>query len=971
MKKILTLTVLFGLTLGVQAAKQKKQVQPQFAGYLFAYFEGGGDTKLMEQLRFAVSEDAQNWYALNGNRPIIASDSISESGGIRDPHILRGEDGDYYIVATDMHTYDPKQGWGANPGIVMLKSTDLINWTHAKVVLAKDFPQNFGDAFWVWAPQTIYDHKAKKYMIYFTLQRADRKTLITYYAYANKDFTGFESEPKELFSAKYGSIDNDIIYADGLYHLFYKGNTKDENGKEYINGIQQATSKNLKGPWKEDFIYLDAYAGKTPVEGSSVFRTHASQGGDERWVLMYDLYSSGRYEYQTSKDLKTWTKEPLSFRKDFFPRHGSVISVTQDELERVQQKWGYVLRHQFESDGNPIIRDKHTADPAVLVEGDTLWLFAGHDAAGNQNNYIMKDWLLYSTTDMKHWTEYPSPLRIDDFKWADSKQAYAGHVAKGKDGRYYWYVSTNWCGIGVAVSDKITGPYKDALGKPLLTNKDCFASKHSWSCIDPAILIDDDGTPYIIWGNGQCYYAKLKDNMIEIDSDIHQILLPQGEGREGTFTEAPWMHKYNGKYYLTYASGWPEKIAYAVSDNIGGPYTPMGIISEIAGNSNTTHPAIVQFHDQWLFFSHNGGLPDGTSYSRSIIAEPMSYNPDGSIRNIIPTTAGVSLNTAPSTLSAYLMVYHKDADHSLHMALSRDGYNWTALNDDKPVVRGDSIAQQRGIRDPHIYRAPDGTFYVAATDLHIYAQREGYRQTEWERDGEEYGWGNNRGLVLMKSKDLIHWSHTVVRIDEAFPTRFGNLGCAWAPETIYDPEEGKLMVYFTIRPTGKGKTKLYYAYANDDFTALITEPQLLFEYPDENVQVLDADIIPMPDGRYCMTYCAQENPGGIKMAISNHINRGYVYQPQQIDAEPRACEAPTMYKINGEDKWLLMYDIFSIRPHNFGFMETTDFKTFRHLGHFGDGPTRRSNFSEQKHGAVTHITEEEAQRLETFWQIGK
>ncbi len=867
MKKILTMTLLLGLALGVQAQKQKKQ-EPAFSGYLFAYFEGGGDKNLQEQLRFAVSEDAVNWYALNDNRPIITSDSISESGGIRDPHILRGEDGCYYIVATDMFVM--KYGWKENPGIVLLKSKDLVNWTHGKVVLAKDYAKNFGDAYWVWAPQTIYDRKAKKYMIYFTLQRNDRKTLITYYAYANKDFTGFESEPKVLFSAKYGSIDNDIIYKDGTYHLFYKGNTKDENGKEIKNGIQQATSKSIKGPWKEDFEYLDAYAGtRTHVEGSSVFPLHDGSG---KWILMYDLYSSGRYEYQTSSDLKTWTKEPLSFRKNFFPRHGSVISVTADELERVQQKWGYVLTHKFESNGNPIIRDKHTADPAVWVENDTLWLFAGHDAAGGQRNYVMKDWLLYSTTDMKHWTEHPSPLHIDDFKWAESKQAYAGHVAKGKDGKYYWYISTNWCGIGVAVADNIKGPYKDALGKPLLKREDCFASHHSWCVIDPAILTDDDGTNYIIWGNGQCYYAKLKDNMIEIDGDIHQIDVPR-------FTEGPWMHKYNGKYYLTYASEWPEKIAYAIADNIGGPYKPMGIISEIAGNSNTTHPAIVNFKGQWLFFSHNGGLPDGTSYSRSIIAEPMYYNPDGSIRPIPPTAEGVSQISPISSgrgigsEACYLMVYHKDADHSLHMALSRDGYSWKALNGDKAVVSGDTIAQQHGIRDPHIYRGPDGTYYIAATDLHIFGKRAGYRETEWERDGAKYGWGNNRGLVLMKSKDLIHWTHTVVRIDESFPTRFGDLGCAWAPETIYDPEEGKLMVYFTIRPTGKGKTKLYYSYANDEFTKLITEPQLLFEYPDENVQILDADIIPMGDGRYCMTYCAQENPAGIKMAISNPTNR--------------------------------------------------------------------------------------------------
>ena len=649
MRKILTVALMLCLAHLVQAKKQIAK-EPQFSGYLFAYFEGSGDKQ--EELRFAVSEDAKNWYALNGNQPIIASDTISESGGIRDPHILRGEDGSYYIVATDMHTFDPKQGWGANPGIVMLKSTDLLTWTHAKVVLAKDYAKNFGDAYWVWAPQTIYDHKAKKYMIYFTLQRNDRKTLITYYAYANRDFTAFESEPKELFAAKYGSIDNDIIYDNGTYHLYYKGNTKDERGKEIKNGIQQATSKSLKGPYKEDFKYLDAYAGtRTHVEGSSVFELNPkevggkivnSQSSNRQFVLMYDLYSSGRYEYQTSSDLTHWTKEPQTFRKDFFPRHGSVISVTAAELERLQQKWGYVLTHEFESTGNPIIRDKHTADPAVLVEGDTLWLFAGHDAAGNQNNYIMKDWLLYSTTDMRHWTEHPSPLRIDDFKWADSHQAYAGHVARGKDGRYYWYVSTNWCGIGVAVADNIKGPYKDALGKPLLTNKDCFASTHSWACIDPAIFIDDPlpaspegGAAYIIWGNKQCYYAKLKDNMTEIDGDIHQIDIPN-------FTEAPWMHKYQGKYYLTYASEWPEKTAYAVADHIRGPYTPMGIISEIAGNSNTTHPAIVQFKGQWLYFSHNGGLPHGTSYSRSVIAEPMHYNADGSIRPIPPTAEGVS-----------------------------------------------------------------------------------------------------------------------------------------------------------------------------------------------------------------------------------------------------------------------------------------------------------------------------------------
>ena len=307
----------------------------------------------------------------------------------------------------------------------------------------------------------------------------------------------------------------------------------------------------------------------------------------------------------------------------------------------------------YTSNGNPIFTHEHTADPAALVRNDTLWLFTGVDEPGDHATYAMTRWAIFSTTDLRHWTEYPTPLSITDFKWATSKQAYAGHVVE-RNGKFYWYVSTNWCGIGVAVADKITGPYHDALGKPMLTNEDCFASKHSWACIDPAVFIDDDGTPYIIWGNGQCYIAKLKDSMIEIvPGTIRQIDL----GTDYPFTEAPWVHKYNGKYYLTYASEWPEKIAYAMADRIDGTWQPKGIISEIAGNSNTTHPAIVNLRDQWLFVSHNGALPDGDSYRRSVIIENMAYRPDGTIKPIAPTANGVCGKGNP-----VLNGYHADPE---------------------------------------------------------------------------------------------------------------------------------------------------------------------------------------------------------------------------------------------------------------------------------------------------------------------
>ena len=326
------------------------------------------------------------------------------------------------------------------------------------------------------------------------------------------------------------------------------------------------------------------------------------------------------------------------------------------------------------------------------------------------------------------------------------------------------------------------------------------------------------------------------------------------------------------------------------------------------------------------------------------------------------TTGEAKKQKQPSEkdMGAYLFTYFNDPTHSLFMAISYDGYTFTAVNGNKPVIAGDSIAEQHGIRDPHIYRAPNGKFYIVMTDLHVFGKQ------QWERP-QKYDWGNNRGLVLMASDDLIHWTHHEARIDKLFPEKFGDLGCAWAPQTIWDPDVNKPMVYFTIRQQPGARTKVYYSYADEAFTTLETEPQLLFEYPDGNIQILDADICPMPDGRYFMTYVAQESPGGIKYMISDRINQFNDYHPEQIDSENRGCEAPNVWKRIGENKWVIMYDIYSVTPHNFGFVETSDFKTFKPLGRFNEGVMKAANFVSPKHGSVIHITKAEAKRLEQYW----
>lgn len=652
---LLLAALAWGTPLQVSAAK-KAATNNKFAGYLFAYFEGSGNKQ--EHLRFAISEDAKNWYALNDNQPVIASDSISTSGGIRDPHILRGEDGCYYIVATDMNTV--KNGWKDNPGIVLMKSKDLVNWTHSKIVLKEDYKEHFSDAYWVWAPQTIYDKKAKKYMIYFTLQRTGdgRKSMITYYAYANKDFTGFESEPKVLFKAKYNCLDNDIIERNGVYHMFYKGNIKNAEGKEIQNGIQQATAKKLKGPWKEDFKFIDAYAdSKTGVEGSGVFKLNDKN----EYVLMYDLYGSGRYEYQTSKDLNTFSTKPESFRKDFFPRHGTVCSVTKDEMERLQQKWGYVLNRSYTGQGNPILPGFH-ADPEILYSNKTgkYYIYSTTDGKPGWGGY---NYYVYSSADLKEWKNEGVALdaKSDQIAWANGNLwAPAAIEVKQKNGsyKYYLYFSANPNDngrkqMGVAVSDSPTGPFVD-LGQPLL------AKNHpgcNGQLIDVDVFMDPvSKKPYLYWGNGFMAGAELESNMTKIKDETVTVMTPKGGSlRDYAYREAPYVFYRNGLYYFMWSvddtGAANYHVAYGTSKSPLGPIEvakdPIVLIQdpqhEIYG---TAHNSVIQKPgtDEWYIVYHRinkNYIHFQPGVHREVCIDKLEFNADGTIKRVVPTHGGI------------------------------------------------------------------------------------------------------------------------------------------------------------------------------------------------------------------------------------------------------------------------------------------------------------------------------------------
>jgi beta-xylosidase len=289
--------------------------------------------------------------------------------------------------------------------------------------------------------------------------------------------------------------------------------------------------------------------------------------------------------------------------------------------------------------GNPIIKHKFTADPAAMVYNNTVYLYTGHDEAPEkQNRYVMHDWTCFTSTDLVRWTEHPSPLNTKTFAWAQG-DAWASQVIE-RNGKFYWYVAVthkdiHGKAIGVAVADNPLGPFKDAIGKALITNDMTTDVKISWDDIDPTVFMDDDGQAYLFWGNTSLRYAKLKENMIELDGSFNTIKLTH-------FTEAPWVHKHNGWYYLSYAYEFPEKIAYAMSRNINGPWEFKGIINEIAGNSNTNHQAIIDYKGKSYFIYHNGALAaDAGSFHRSVCIDDLYYNKDGTIKKIVMTTEGV------------------------------------------------------------------------------------------------------------------------------------------------------------------------------------------------------------------------------------------------------------------------------------------------------------------------------------------
>ena len=315
---------------------------------------------------------------------------------------------------------------------------------------------------------------------------------------------------------------------------------------------------------------------------------------------------------------------------------------------------------------NPIVQTWFTSDPAPLVHDGTMYVYTGHDEDG-ADFFWMQEWRVYSSQDMVNWTDHGSPLALESFSWADDR-AWASQCVE-RDGKFYWYICAHsklskGMAIGVAVGESPTGPFHDALGKPLFENG-------SWDHIDPTVMIDDDGQAWLMWGNPRVYYLKLNRDMVSVDGELGMLPMTEeafgspmmrerekGKSYKDSYVEGPWLMKAplpsnqkgkkalspKGQYYLLYAAGGvPEHISYSKAPSPVGPWSYMGEIMPLSEtNSFTNHCGVADYQGHHYFFYHTGKLPKGGGFGRSVAVEEFQYNADGSFPTILPTDEGVA-----------------------------------------------------------------------------------------------------------------------------------------------------------------------------------------------------------------------------------------------------------------------------------------------------------------------------------------
>ena len=296
---------------------------------------------------------------------------------------------------------------------------------------------------------------------------------------------------------------------------------------------------------------------------------------------------------------------------------------------------------------NPIIRDQFSADPTARVFDGKVYLYPSHDILANEERgrpgwFCMEDYHVFSSENLTDWTDHGVIVSQDKVPWVNSK-AYAMWAPDciENNGKYYFYFPApskdttlgRGFSIGVAVSDEPYGPFTPQ-PKPIKNARG----------IDPNVFIDKDGQAYLYWAARNFYVAKLKEDMLELDSEPQKI---EGLPDKG-LKEGPFMFERNGIYYLTYphVPDSTERLEYAIADNPLGPFKITGVIMDEKPGCWTNHQSIIEYKSQWYLFYHHNDLSPSFDKNRSVRIDSLFFNEDGTIKKVTPTLRGVGLTDA-------------------------------------------------------------------------------------------------------------------------------------------------------------------------------------------------------------------------------------------------------------------------------------------------------------------------------------
>jgi hypothetical protein len=300
---------------------------------------------------------------------------------------------------------------------------------------------------------------------------------------------------------------------------------------------------------------------------------------------------------------------------------------------------------------NPIITDRFVADPSAHVFNGRMYIYATDDQSNSGTYWDSKVWRAYSSTTLTSWTDHGSFFGIaGGFAWANDL-AWAPTAAY-RNGYYYFYAPVNRDKIGVARSTSPTSGFSDVRGNPLIDKaRDANTGAEP---IDPAVFTDDDGQSYLYFGTRTPKVVRLGADMMSTVGGIQDVAISAAN-----YGEAPWLHKRNGIYYLSYSTGWPGQIAYATGSSPMGPFTYRGIVLDYV-NIDTNHQSILEYQGQWYIVYHKNGRSGGGQFKRSLAMEYLYYNADGTIRPVAQTTTGVGPvgSTPPATGYATFTARH-------------------------------------------------------------------------------------------------------------------------------------------------------------------------------------------------------------------------------------------------------------------------------------------------------------------------